>query len=76
MIPNEFTTGLIWDFLVGTTTEMNFDRMVSFYEANENLSENAGSGSVKFSEFYAEKELLEENFSHPTMTAYKCAHLD
>jgi len=28
----------LWDFLVGTTNDVNLSRMVDFYENNQNLS--------------------------------------
>jgi len=73
----------LWDFLVGTTNDVNLSRMVEFYEENQNLSSelstntwNETSYETSFKKFYNNRQLEEDDYAHPTMTAYKCAHLD
>jgi len=77
---------LIWDFFVGNTNDENLSRMAEFYENNLNLANELSSSSwhsttgespsVSFESYYANESLTEANFAHPTMAAYKCAHLD
>ena len=72
----------VWDFLVGTTNDVNISRMIAFYEQNQHLSSDLSyntfvdAPSSSFSDFYANQRLDEEHLAHPTMAAYKCAHLD
>ena len=77
---------LIWEFFVGNTNDQNLSQLVAFYEANPNLANDVSSSSwhkttgqspsISFENYYANESLTEENFAHPTMGAYKCAHLD
>lgn len=77
---------LIFDFFVGTTNDLNLSRMAEFYESNVALgnemsnsswhSTTGESPSISFESYYAGETLSEANFAHPTMGAYKCAHLD
>lgn len=73
----------LWDFLVGTTNDVNLSRMVDFYENNQDLSGALSTNTwtetsqeTSFSNFYNNRALNEEDYSHPTMAAYKCSHLD
>jgi len=66
----------LWDFLVGTTSDLNMSRMVAFYEKHPELAEGRGDTETSFREYYEDKSLEEDDFAHPTMTAYKCAHTD
>lgn len=72
----------IWDFLVGTTNDLNLSRMVNFYEQHPDLAEDLSANpwrdaaTIGFEDYYSGQRLVEENYAHPTMTAYKCAHLD
>jgi len=76
----------LWDFLVGNTNDVNLARMVRFYEANHQLikplvqntwaAQTGMAPTVSFSDHYATHKILEEDYAHPTLPAYKCAHLD
>mgnify|MGYP006167656109 CR=1 FL=1 len=76
----------LWDFLVGNTNDVNLARMVKFYEANHQLikplvqntwaAQTGMTPTVSFSDHYAAHKILEEDYAHPTLPAYKCAHLD
>ena len=73
----------VWDFLVGTTNDVNLSRMVDFYERNQDLSAELSTNTwtatgleTTFSNFYNNSTLEEDDYAHPTMAAYKCAHLD
>lgn len=74
----------LWDFLVGTTNDVNLSRMVDFYERNQDLSAYLSTNTwtittgleTSFSDFYSNRTLDEDDYAHPTMAAYKCAHLD
>lgn len=76
------TLDLLWDFFVGTTSDLNMSRMIDFYEQNKQLQadHHANPWDVKHSQsfqgFVKSQTLTEENFSHPTMAAYRCAHTD
>lgn len=50
--------------------------MVEFYEKNPTLAEGRGDTETSFSDYYGGRSLVEEDFAHPTMKAYKCAHID
>lgn len=71
----------LWDFFVGTTQDLNISKMVDFYEKNQNLSNDlsihtwADQPTISFSDYYSKADLKEEDFGHPTMPAYKYAHL-
>jgi hypothetical protein len=71
----------MWDFFTGTTSDKNMSRMVEFYENNLHLANDStpawsSSPSVHFHDFYAKHQLREEEYSHPTMGSYRCAHTD
>ena len=76
----------ILDFFVGNTNDLNLSRMAEFYEKNTNLAGELSqsswhtttgqSPSVSFESYYSNETLAEDKFSHPTLAAYKCAHLD
>lgn len=72
---------LLWDFFVGTTPDQNMSRMIKFHEQNLHLQgefyqEWNLDSYVKFSEYYRQNKLNEDNYSHPTTMAYRCAHTD
>ena len=72
----------LWDFFSGTTNDVNMSRMVDFYEKHPKLAEEIAANpwgseaTVGFENYYSKTTLDEERFAHPTMGAYKCAHLD
>ena len=72
----------MWDFFTGTTSDVNMSRMVEFYENNPHLAAEHSANpwstgaTVSFSQYYKSKQLREEDFSHPTFGAYRCAHTD
>jgi uncharacterized protein YbjT (DUF2867 family) len=71
-----------WDFFTGTTSDVNMSRMHAFYEQNLHLSGEQhanpwhASHSVGFEQWVKQQKLVEENYSHPTMASYRCAHTD
>ena len=73
----------VFDFFTGTTSDLNMSRMVAFFEENRHLHNQHHANpwtqttpSIDFREWYGSQNLTEENFAHPTMMAYKCAHTD
>lgn len=73
---------LLWDFLVGTTTDLNMSRLVEFYEEHPKLEESLRSNpwsftaSESFESWVRSQNLTESAYSQPTFGAYRCAHLD
>lgn len=73
---------LLWDFLVGTTTDLNMSRLAEFYEEHQKLEESlranpwSFSASQSFDSWVRSLNLTEADYSSPTFGAYRCAHLD
>lgn len=77
---------LVWEFFFGTGNDQNLSRMIKFYEGEQQhiqalitntWAQRTGmSPQVSFSDFYSQVKLIEEDYAHPTMAAYKCTHLD
>lgn len=75
----------VWEFFNGTGNDQNLARMVEHYEnehqhiagliTNTWAQKSGMEPTVSFSNFY-QTRLVEEDFVHPTMQAYKATHLD
>jgi len=72
----------MWDFFTGNTNDVNLSRMVDFYEKNPSLAQEhaanpwGSEATVGFENYYSKTQVEEEHYAHPTMGAFKCAHLD
>lgn len=73
---------LLWDFLVGTTTDLNMSRLAEYYEEHTKLEESlranpwSFTASQSFDSWVRSLNLTEAEYSSPTFGAYRCAHLD
>ena len=72
----------IYDFLYGTTPDLNMSRLAEFYEDNLELSDQLASNSwnqqpsVNMSQYYKSTTIEQNDVLFPEMRSYKSTNLD